>query len=467
MLNGVFSFYNENFTDMMSQTLDADMIRQLRVYMNEGREDFYELQKERLKAEAGNLGINNYRNLYILDMNGDYLAGTNDELGQSLAKTPNMLAAMNKKTGDKQSFGAEYMDYALYISSSVTETETECIIYIKDTLKEMRSFSEKILGIIIQILLIGLAVAVLLSFFLAKAITSPIQNITKNALKLADGNFDEKISASSKDEIGDLTTTFGDMSGKLKYMLDQSYELEKSRKEFIANVSHELKTPLTSIIGAADMIYESRITEENKIKFLNMILSEGERMQRIVEDLLVISSIDNKKVMWRFGFVKPEGMAKNIYEAMRVEAEKNNQVLTLAVDRDISDLYADKGRMEQVIMNVVSNAIKYTPHGGKIELALKNCRIKSNGSDLAGIKFIVKDNGVGIPKEDLPNIFDRFYRVDKSRSAEAGGTGLGLSIAKEIVQAHKGEIMVDNVVGGGTGTIVTIILPQNFDSAEE
>ena len=464
MVNGVFDIYKTNFNNMMRRALNDDMLRELSGEMN--NDDFYINQHQRLKAEHGNLGINDYRNLYILDMTGKYLAGTNDELGQNLIKTPNMLAAMGKRTGDKQSFASDYMDYAIYLSSDMyseqsentdkkdTKDIRECIIYIKDTQEEMRDFSWRIFSIIIQVLLIGLAVAVFLSFFLAKAITSPIQNITKTAVKLADGDFKRKIEVSSNDEIGTLTFTFNDMAEKLKAMLDQSDELEKSRREFIANVSHELNTPLATIYSAAETISDERISDEVKIRCLDMILNEGERMKRIVQDLLIVSRIDNKKMMWQFTSVNIEKLVGNIYETMRGEAEKKEQTLTLTSGKNIPAVYADKERIEQVLLNIVSNAIKYTLGGGKIELSL--------GCDTEKIRVTVKDSGIGIPKEDLPHIFERFYRVDKARSAEAGGTGLGLSIAKEIINAHNGDIIIKSEPG--SGTTVTVILPQISDT---
>ena len=463
MLNGVFDFYTENFTNMISQTLNDDTLDELRGYMSNG--NFYIGQYQRLWAESGNLGLASHRNLYILDMTGKYLAGTDDELGQSLIKTPNMLAAMEGKKGDRQSFGADYMDYAVYLSSDMSASQNqnpeysenanirECIIYIKDTQEEMRDFTWSIFSIIIWVLLIGLAVAVFLSFFLAKAITSPIQSITKSAVKLADGDFKRKIEVSSNDEIGTLTLTFNDMAEKLKSMLDQSDALEKSRREFIANVSHELRTPLTSILIAAETISDNKAGEDVMNRSLNIILSEGDRMTRIVRDLLVISRLDNNKMMWQFTEVNIGILARNIYETQKVEAEKNEQTLILKPGNNIPVIYADKERIEQVLVNIVSNAIKYTPKGGSIEFAL------SFDIEKEKIKITVKDDGIGIPEEDLPHIFERFYRVEKARSTEAGGTGLGLSIAKEIVNAHNGEITIDNVPNGGT--IVTVILPQN------
>jgi len=568
MLNGVFDFYTQNFSDMINRALNEDILKELCAQM-EG-ENFYTRIENMLKPEYGNLGISDFRNLYILDMDGKYLSGTDDNFGSSLEKTPNMVAAMAKKNGGGQYLNSDYMDYALYLSNDMyndsDSLKTECIIYIKDTQEEMKMFSWKMFAIIIQILLIGLAVAVVLSFFLAKAITSPIQNITKGALKLAEGNFKKKIEVSSSDEIGTLTLTFNDMAEELEttieeletereklesiflYLNDgvlvfshegelemmnpkgagilkdrfnygdkleeflnlfdlrsdrkksvftdvafgdnifdisigkfwqenqsdkpsggtiavirdvtQSYALEKSRREFIANVSHELKTPLASIVGAAESLSDARMSEETKIRFLDMIQNDSKRMTRIVQDLSFLSALENKKMFLKFAPVNMETLVKNIYETMQREAAKKAQKLILKTEKNIPAIYADKERIEQVFINIVSNAMKYTPENGRIEIYLGEYRFKNpHGNDASGIKMTVKDNGAGIPEEDLPHIFERFYRVEKDRSSETGGTGLGLSIAKEIVQTHKGNISVENAEGGGT--IVSVILPQN------
>jgi len=454
ILNGVFDFYTENFNDRMRGTFfEGDLLTYLAEEMT--GDDFYIDQRERLRAEQGNLGINDFRHLYILDMLGRTLWGTS---GESLIKTPNMLAAMNGRTGDRQTFNFDYMDYAVYLSNH--DNTLECIIYVKDSQEEMRKFSWAMFEIIIQVLLIGLVVAVVLSFFLAKAITLPIQNITKGAVKLADGSFSKKIEITSNDEIGTLTGTFNDMAEKLKAMLDQSEALELSRREFIANVSHELRTPLTNISIAAETIEDSRAAEDFKARCLSIIMSESERMATIVEDLLIISRLDNRKMMWQFAVADPRTIARNIYETMRGRAEKNNQTLALDLNpgKDIPVVYADRVRIEQVLMNIISNALKYTQDGGKIDFSVS----VSADIDTPGVKFVIQDNGFGIPEEDLPRIFERFYRVEKARSSEAGGTGLGLSIAKEIVTAHSGQITIDSA--SGKGTCVTIILPQNTNS---
>ena len=226
---------------------------------------------------------------------------------------------------------------------------------------------------------------------------------------------------------------------------------EQSRREFVANVSHELRTPLTNIKSYAETIVSAgdELPRELHDNFMGVIINEADRMTRIVQDLLTLSKIDYGKMemnISRFSFAKA---ISNVYEAAKLNAEQNHHhKISFHCEDDIPDVMGDRERIEQVVMNIVSNAIKYTPDGGKIEIYA--------GSSGKSVFVRVTDNGIGIPKKDLPRLFERFYRVDKARSRESGGTGLGLSIAREILSQHKGEIKIDSVYGEGTDVRITL-----------
>ena len=226
---------------------------------------------------------------------------------------------------------------------------------------------------------------------------------------------------------------------------------EQSRREFVANVSHELRTPLTNIKSYAETIVSAgdELPGELRTNFLGVIMNEADRMTRIVQDLLTLSKIDYGKMemnISRFSFAQA---AQNVYEAARLNAEQNHHhTMTFTCEDNIPEVNGDRERIEQVVMNIVSNAIKYTPDGGKIEIHV--------GTGKKTVYVRVTDNGIGIPEKDLPRLFERFYRVDKARSRESGGTGLGLSIAREILQQHKGDIHIDSVYGEGTDVVITL-----------
>ncbi|MCI5993759.1 MAG: cell wall metabolism sensor histidine kinase WalK [Clostridiales bacterium] len=226
---------------------------------------------------------------------------------------------------------------------------------------------------------------------------------------------------------------------------------EQSRREFVANVSHELRTPLTNIKSYAETIVSAgdELPGELRTNFLGVIINEADRMTRIVQDLLTLSKIDYGKMemnISRFSFAQA---AQNVYEAARLNAEQNHHhTMTCTCEDNIPEVNGDRERIEQVVMNIVSNAIKYTPDGGKIEIHV--------GTGKKTVYVRVTDNGIGIPEKDLPRLFERFYRVDTARSRESGGTGLGLSIAREILQQHKGDIHIDSVYGEGTDVVITL-----------
>lgn len=232
--------------------------------------------------------------------------------------------------------------------------------------------------------------------------------------------------------------------------ITEQQRLENMRKEFVANVSHELRTPLTSIKSYSETLLDGTLDDrETSEKFLGVINSEADRMTRLVKDLLQLSRLDNQQLKWNFEEISLTELVKNTTDRMEMEAKSRRQLLECFVLGEIPCIEADYDRLEQVVFNLLGNAIKYTPEEGKITVYI--------GKIYNDVYFKVVDNGIGIPESDLTRIFERFYRVDKARSREMGGTGLGLSIAKEIVEAHSGVINITSKIG--IGTEVTVRLP--------
>lgn len=226
--------------------------------------------------------------------------------------------------------------------------------------------------------------------------------------------------------------------------------LDRMRKEFVANVSHELRTPLTTIKSYTETLLDGALEDKNMtLKFLNVIDSESDRMTRLVKDLLMLSRLDYDKAQWNMKEIDLTKILGDCVYKMDISAKQKGQSITLEINDEIPSTIGDKDRIEQVIINIISNSIKYTQEKGKIHVSMWH------EGEYINIK--VKDNGIGIPKKDMERLFERFYRVDKARSRMLGGTGLGLSIAKQIVGAHKGQILLDSIYGEGTW--VTIMLP--------
>ncbi len=554
LVNSVGSFYAQDFLSQMDSFFSGTVLTQINDSANadESGEELFNV----LSVYSSQLGLDTYRNMYILSEEGNLISGTNQQLGQALVKTENMLSVMSGGGNTQTPRSEGYMDYAKKITSDGGKT---FIIYIRDTKEEVRDLLWVMIILIIKTVVIAIFIAFLLSFILAGAISRPIKNITKSVKKIQEGDFSYHIDSASKDEIGMLSESFNDMAQVLEttlskiedereklstiflYMTDgvvafddrgmllhinetasgilgrpyivgaatfeavffeytdvnfeemqekltngtftseiainekvykcdfadfshgnkgrgiiavihditEQAEIDRSRREFIANVSHELRTPLTNVKSYTETVVENSDMEEaDKAQFLGVVLSETDRMISIVKDLLVLSRLDNKKMDVVMTPFSAEEAVIDVYNAMKIEADKHNQNIRYEVKEDMAPVLGDKGRIEQVLVNIVSNSVKYTPDGGEINI------IASEHDD--NIVFTVKDNGMGIPEENLKHIFERFYRVDKARSREQGGTGLGLSIAKEIVEAHGGTIKMESSVGRGTTVTVTL-----------
>lgn len=250
----------------------------------------------------------------------------------------------------------------------------------------------------------------------------------------------------SDDSFGGLLLVLHDVSAIRR--------LERMRSEFVANVSHELKTPITAIKGFAETLLGGAVDDPVMSKqFMQIIYDESERLNRLIGDILELSKIESRRVPLQFS---PIDLASFMERSMTIlESEAARKSITMTLD-NAPGIYleADEDRLRQVVANLLQNGISYTPEGGKVSVRTSLVQ-GDGGSEMVQIRIV--DTGIGIPRKDLPRIFERFYRVDKARSRVSGGTGLGLSIVKHLVELHHGSITVDSTVG--VGTAFTIELP--------
>lgn len=234
--------------------------------------------------------------------------------------------------------------------------------------------------------------------------------------------------------------------------ITEHVKLDNMQKELVADVSHELKTPITSIMGYADTLLEGGYDEETQTKFLNVIASESRRMARLVTDLLTLSRYDSNKKKTQKETFDLGDLVKQCQEKLAIEIKKKGHTVNSFVTADVPPVYADKDDIERVVLNILTNSIKYTPDNGEIKIYV--------GFVYNDAYIKIFDNGIGIPEDDLSRIFERFYRVDKARTREMGGTGLGLSIAKEILDKNGGSIDIKSKVGEGTEVVIRIPTKQ-------
>lgn len=453
LIQGVQRFYtNEFFKQMESVFSDKEMYSALENALATNAPD-EEMQKI-IGFYKGQLGIDSRtRKDYILSGSGMLLKGSADGAKQ-IEITPSILKAIGGRVLGEYA-NASFMDVAVPVKDD--GGQVQYIIYIKDNKQTVNDLSKELVTLIVEAVIVGFAISVALSFILSKTLLQPIIGMTKAAEAMAGGDFSRKLDVESGDEIGILADTFNNMAFQLKTTLEEIKKSEALRREFVANVSHELRTPLTSIRSYAETLTDYRdIPKEMEIDFLHVILKESDRMTKIVQDLLELSRFDAGNAQLQIEEFSLENAMLNVSDAIALEAAKHSHNIRMELADDLPGINGDRARMEQVLINILSNAVKYTPDGGTIDIT------SGRTEDKVWIK--IKDTGIGIPEEDIPRIFDRFYRVDKARSRESGGTGLGLSIAREIILRHGGDILIESIPAGGTA--VTVILPIEGPSCE-
>lgn len=231
--------------------------------------------------------------------------------------------------------------------------------------------------------------------------------------------------------------------------ITEEKRLEDIKRDFVANVSHELRTPLASIKGYSETLIDGAMDDKKVSKnFLNIIDKQATRMARLIDDLLILSRIESEPFKVETKSLDIATLAKSTVSSLNKHAIDKKIDLQLTIENNLPKVHGDEDRLEQVFVNLIENAIKYTPEEGKVFI---NIYKKDEN-----VVTTVKDTGLGIPKVDLPRIFERFYRVDKARSREMGGTGLGLAIVKHIIQGHGGDIKVESEMGKGTEFLFTL-----------
>ncbi len=317
----------------------------------------------------------------------------------------------------------------------IMEKETKGVVYLstsgENIIDLLNDFKRKMYGIAIVVsVLIGL-----LSFFLASVITGPVEQLIRVIKGMSDGNLNQRVEVRGNDEIAQLGAAFNKMVERLN-------SVEEKRRQFVSDASHELKTPLSSIKILAETLMQMQDIDMSIVQeFLQDINNEIDRLSRIIDRLLMLTKMDVIKADLEMKNVNIKELLKGIIKSLSPLARKRGIHIKLKVKQDLFIL-VDEDKIWQAIFNVIDNSIKYSNPGGTVKVSIE----KSDYS----IAIIVEDNGIGIAKEEIDHIFERFYRIDKARARETGGTGLGLSIALDAVRVHGGDIQVESEEGKGS-----------------
>jgi len=312
------------------------------------------------------------------------------------------------------------------------------VLSVQDTVDSLTSVQDRMLGVF-ALALVGVMV---LAALISRIVTKPVKELSGGIERMSRGDYSRRVHVPGKGEMAQLAAAFNQMS-------EQVHNLDEARNQFVSNASHELKTPLATIkILVESMIYQDDMPGELRQEFLGDINKEIDRLSSVVGDLLTLVHIDSHKLRLRREMMVFSDTVRETVSRLSPLAKKRGQEIAVSIE-DGCEMFADPGKLAQVCYNIIENAIKYTPDGGKISVSLHRM-----GRDAV---LEISDTGVGIPEEDLPHVFDRFYRVDKARSRDTGGTGLGLSIVQQIIRLHAGSVTVQSE--RGKGTTFTVQLP--------
>jgi signal transduction histidine kinase len=291
-----------------------------------------------------------------------------------------------------------------------------------------------------QSALIGLGIAIVLAGLTSRNIARSLQRLARGAAAVAEGQFDQRIPEQGPPEVRAVAEAFNHMSTQVQ-------ETQQSQQEFLANVSHDLKTPLTSIQGYSQAIMDG--AAKDPVEAAEIIYDEAGRLNRMVVELTDLARLEAGRLSMQMTGVDIGQIAAAVGQRLAVVAHKKGVALKMEASA-MPEIAGDGDRLAQVLTNLVSNAIKYTPTGGAVQVRTQ--------VDNGGVEVVVRDTGIGSPAEDLPHIFERFYQVDRARGPQRG-TGLGLAITQEIVHAHGGKISVSSA-GKGQGSTFTVWLPS-------
>ncbi|MFD2617965.1 sensor histidine kinase [Terrilactibacillus laevilacticus] len=326
----------------------------------------------------------------------------------------------------------------------VKNQKSQSALYIVSSMNKIDDSIRTVRKLLLLSALGAFLVALGMTFIMSKVLSHPLLKMQKVTDRMAKGDWNARLNIRQKDEMGMLGQSINNLAQSLQRYRD-------TRQEFFANISHELRTPITYLEGYSQVLTDNLVENESeKKKYLTIIHQEAIRLQKLVDDLFELSKMEEGKTELTIERLDMKDIILNTLSKVKLKAEQKKINLKTEIHQDIPFILGDSYRMEQILLNLLENAIKYTDQGEII------VQLVSENSSLV---LSVSDTGQGIPEEELPYIFDRFYRIEKSRSRDYGGTGLGLSIVKKLVDLQGGSIHVESKLD--VGTTFTLTFPQH------
>lgn len=348
--------------------------------------------------------------------------------------------------------GNRYFVSGMVVPTSDTNPIQDKAMYVLASTDHMDESISRIRNLLLLSGLGALLLALGITWISAQILSRPLLQMQKATRKIAVGDLETRLSITSKDEVGLLAEAINDLAKDLQRYRD-------TRQEFFANISHELRTPITYLEGYAKVVKEKLYTsEEEKDKYLDIIQEEAGRLQRLVNDLFELAKMEEGKISLSLEWIDLTDIVRSGMRKLEWKLKEKGLAMQISYDDQIPLIYGDGLRMEQIILNILDNSIRYTDQGS-ISVHVHK--------DEECVTVTIEDTGVGIAEEEIPFLFDRFYRVEKSRSRQFGGTGLGLSIVKKLVDLQGGEIKVSSQAGVGTRFDITFPLPDRQEDEND
>ena len=430
----------------MSQTISAHII-------NGEKEELLQYKEELLRAVTAIVNLDTNLHIIITDENGTIFLTTLSEEDENGVRHPVLpqqtvtikMSLFSEKENDE---GEKYLSYKGDLDGFLAERHLACakeividgkpagyVVALSSTLEEDNLISTTRRAVITSTAWVMLA-AVIAVYFITERIIQPLRNMTAASKKFAKGDFESRVTVYGEDEVAELANSFNNMAESLQ-------NLEKMRNSFLASVSHDLRTPMTTISGFIDGITSGAIPEEKHDYYLGVISAEVHRLSRLVSQLLDVSRLESGDRKFNFEDFDVAEVSRIILISFEQKIDAKRLEVEFLSDQDEMPVFADKDAIHQVIYNLCHNAIKFSHDGGRFAIRIERTEDKK-------IKISVFDEGQVIPEDDLPMIFERFYKIDKSRGLDKSGVGLGLYICKTIVEAHGENISVVSKAGFGT-----------------
>ncbi|MEZ4357179.1 MAG: ATP-binding protein [Eubacteriales bacterium] len=432
---------NEKMSELKSVVADINLAFEQDSYSITGEAAYYDIIKEAAEKNDAVIWLSdtsmNIRT--IVDGSGN-ITITNTPMNSELASIAQQVGQGNTISAVSTLENVFGTSVILVAAPLIIENKYAGAIFMYSELRELDKSLSAVFSQIFNCVLFSLAISIFVAFIFSRYFSRDIRKITTSANRLSGGDFSTRVYIKSQTEIGNLADTFNNMAGELERQ-------EKLKTTFVADVSHELRTPMTSIQGFVQGIIDGAISKDDQETYLKTVLSEIKRLNSLIADLLEMSRLDSPELKLNIEhFDINELLRRSIINfEQAIESKKINVEIGFGDKPNM--VLADPDKIAQVATNIIDNAVKFTPKGGKISINVKRSADKTN--------VIISDTGIGIPENELPFIFERFYKVDKAR-AEYKGTGLGLAIVKRIIEQHGEKISVDSKEGKGTKFTFTL-----------